>query len=76
MQPGAAESEDFMEIHDIVCGICGSHDFKSIEGEATCQVCGYILSDTDIENILEQTYKDAMLDDGKDYLRDCERTGY
>jgi hypothetical protein len=49
-----------MEFYDIVCGKCTSHDFGSIEGKAACQGCGYVLSDKDIENILQQTYEAAM----------------
>jgi len=49
-----------VEIFDIVCGECGSHDFKYAEGETTCQGCGYILTDKDVESILEQAYKDSI----------------
>lgn len=49
-----------MEIYDIVCGVCGSHDFKNVEGKKTCQGCGYILSDDDIQNILHKTYEASM----------------
>lgn len=48
-----------MELFDIVCGKCGSHDFKGIDGKSTCQGCGYILTDNDIESLLEQTWQAA-----------------
>ncbi len=62
-----------MEVHDIVCGKCGSHDFKSIEGKAICQGCGYVLTSEDIQNILQQTYEAAM---HCDYCKEALKQGH
>lgn len=48
-----------MEIYDIVCGVCGSHNFKSVEGKITCSICSYILTDKDIENLLQDKNEKA-----------------
>lgn len=41
-----------MEIYDIVCGNCESHDFKSVGLKIVCSSCKQSLTDKDIENLL------------------------
>lgn len=47
-----------MAIYDIVCGKCGKTRFKMIDNKETCENCGYIMTDKDIDNLLEQCYRD------------------
>lgn len=49
-----------MNIYDVVCGICASHDFKYIDGEYRCSGCGHILSDDEIYGLLSKAQDDYI----------------
>lgn len=53
-----------MKVFDIVCGICGSHDFKQIGIDAVCQGCGHVLTDDEMQKLLNDSYKDYTAESG------------
>lgn len=49
-----------MEIYAIICPKCGKQEFKYVDNKPTCQSCGYVLTDKNIEDILHQVYKESF----------------
>ena len=63
---------DFMKVSKIICPKCKNTEFKAGNDKYTCESCNYILSDEDIDRILNEAYKQhkAELNQKKEKPRD------
>lgn len=46
-----------MKVSKIICPKCKDTEFKAGDGKYTCESCGYVLSDEDIDRILNEAYE-------------------
>lgn len=49
-----------MKIYEIICQNCKKTNFKTIRMEITCQDCGYVLNDSDVDNCLHYAYQEHI----------------
>lgn len=55
-----------MQMYAIICE-CGG-EIKTIDNEYACPECGYVLTDEDIEKLLDKTYKEGMKEMNKKHV--------